>query len=243
MPAANPDVFIKNGPQNPSQVLIYKLQRSPRRRSLALRVDRDGSVHVLAPAGIPVAAVRIFVARYADWIAQRQNECRLTTARRQACLRDGGSIPVLDGRLILRLTFADRAAAAVRAESETIHVHAKSAAHVPALLEAWFRSQARNYVERKIQELASQVGRSPRRIQIRGQRSRWGSCSSRGTISVNWRLMQIPSRFIDYVVTHELCHLVHPNHSPRFWGAVARLHPQYKTIRRELRNIAKQLLL
>lgn len=243
MPAPGPYLLDKNDLQNPTHVLTYTLHRSPRRCSLALRVDRDGAVHVHAPAGMHAVAVRVFVARHADWIAQRQNECRLAAERRRACLRDGGSIPVLDGQLILRLTLADRAAASVQTGSKYIYVYAKSAANVPLLLEAWYRSQARDYVERKIRESAPRIGRRPRRIQIRGQKSRWGSCSSRGTISINWRLMQIPSRFVDYVIAHELCHLVHPDHSPRFWREVARLEPEYTTIRSELRSIAKRFLL
>ena len=74
----------------------------------------------------------------------------------------------------------------------------------------------------------------PARLAIRGQRTRWGSCTSRGTVSLNWRLVLLPSRLADYVIVHELCHLRHMNHSRRFWSLVASVIPDWAERRSEL---------
>ena len=79
------------------------------------------------------------------------------------------------------------------------------------------------------------------RITIRGQHTRWGSCSSRGTLSFNWRLMLAPPRVLDYVVVHELCHLTHMDHSKAFWGAVERVMPDYKIHKNWLREHGAEL--
>ena len=80
------------------------------------------------------------------------------------------------------------------------------------------------------------VGASPTAIQIRQQRTRWGSCSARGTISLNAQLLTLEPAVIDYVIVHELCHLLHHNHSPQFWASVQRVLPNYRAQRAQLRE-------
>lgn len=96
------------------------------------------------------------------------------------------------------------------------------------------RARARALVHELAENEASRLGLSFRRIAIRDQRTRWGSCSSRGTLSFNWRLVLAPLEVAEYVVVHELCHLREPNHSPRFWELVAAARPGYREQRRWL---------
>jgi predicted metal-dependent hydrolase len=90
------------------------------------------------------------------------------------------------------------------------------------------RRAARELVEMVADEEAQALGVGFRQIQIRDQRTRWGSCSSRGTLSFNWRLALAPFEVLDYVVVHEVCHLRQPNHSPRFWQLVAARRPGWR---------------
>ncbi len=83
-------------------------------------------------------------------------------------------------------------------------------------------------------ELAKQYNFNPTRVTVRGQKTRWGSCSTRGSISLNSRLMQLSQPLIDYLIVHELCHLRHPNHSPKFWAEVAKYIPDYKSLDKQL---------
>ena len=100
---------------------------------------------------------------------------------------------------------------------------------------------AGRYAETRVRELAARHHLSVRRVTIRSQRSRWGSCSPRGTISLNWRLVQTPPWVRDYLVLHELAHLREMNHSRRFWAEVARLCPNYREAERWLKEHADLL--
>jgi predicted metal-dependent hydrolase len=104
------------------------------------------------------------------------------------------------------------------------------------------RQAIRELVTMVIDEEAPVIGVHPQRIQIRDQRSRWGSCSTRGTLSFNWRLVLAPLDVLDYVVVHELCHLREPNHSRRFWDLVEMRRPDWRTHRDWLHEHGPELL-
>ena len=110
-----------------------------------------------------------------------------------------------------------------------------------ALAEAWLKAQARGELEKILKEQAARMRVSPKKLTIRDQRTRWGSCSTRGTISLSWRLIMAPPQVMQYVVIHELAHLVQPNHSPAFWQVVTRYAPDWKTSRAWLHKHAAQL--
>jgi predicted metal-dependent hydrolase len=111
-----------------------------------------------------------------------------------------------------------------------------------AVSESDARIGARELVSALAEEEAEQLGVSYERIRIGGQRTLWGSCSTRGTISFNWRLVLAPFEVLDYVVVHELCHLRVPNHSRRFWTLVERHRPQWRDQRDWLREHGAELL-
>jgi predicted metal-dependent hydrolase len=104
------------------------------------------------------------------------------------------------------------------------------------------RFAVRELVAMLIDEEAPVIGVEPARVQIRDQRSRWGSCSTRGTLSFNWRLVLAPFDVLDYVVVHELCHLREPNHSRRFWGLVEQRRPEWRAQRNWLHEHGPELL-
>ncbi len=108
--------------------------------------------------------------------------------------------------------------------------------------EAAARRTARELVTAAARDEARALDVRYERIAIRGQRTRWGSCSSRGTLSFNWRLALAPLSVLDYVVVHELCHLREPNHSPRFWALVAERRPGWRAERDWLREHGAELL-
>jgi len=108
--------------------------------------------------------------------------------------------------------------------------------------EADARTAVRELVAMLVEEEAPRIGVTPARIQIRDQRSRWGSCSTRGTLSFNWRLVLAPFDVLDYVVVHELCHLREPNHSRRFWKLVEGHRPDWRVHRDWLHEHGPELL-
>ncbi len=111
-----------------------------------------------------------------------------------------------------------------------------------AVSEQEARRAARELVTMVADEEAQVLGVSFSRIDVRGQRTRWGSCSPRGTLSFNWRLVLAPFEVLDYVVVHELCHLREPNHSPRFWSLVSERRPDWRAQRDWLRAYGSELL-
>jgi len=113
---------------------------------------------------------------------------------------------------------------------------------VRAALERWYRRQARTEIAPRLDAAAAAVGKSYTKLTIRDQRTRWGSCSARGRISLNWRLIQMPDRVCDYVLLHELMHLKEANHSRRFWRLVASVCPDYQDSKRWLRTHETLLL-
>ena len=112
-----------------------------------------------------------------------------------------------------------------------------------AILEKRYRNAARTQIENRVVYFHQITGGAYTSVTIRDQKSRWGSCSSRGTLSFNYRLIFAPPVILDYVVVHELCHLTHMNHSRDFWDMVASVMPEYKLHRTWLKEHGHELTL
>jgi hypothetical protein len=112
-----------------------------------------------------------------------------------------------------------------------------------AALERWYRRQAHAIVEERLARWNAHYGFTWTRVAIKEQKTRWGSCSRRGALNFNWRLLLAPLPALDYVVIHELCHLSEPNHAPRFWALVAQTCPDYHERRDWLRQHGHELRL
>jgi predicted metal-dependent hydrolase len=123
----------------------------------------------------------------------------------------------------------------VRCGTETLHVADPSANLRPAF-EKHFWKIALNELPPRVREMAAANKLTVRRVSVRNQRSRWGSCSKAGTISLNWRLIQTPAFVRDYIIVHELMHLRQMNHSPRFWAEVERVCPEYRKAEKWLKQ-------
>ncbi len=110
-------------------------------------------------------------------------------------------------------------------------------------LEARYRQAARNYFPKRVAFYETILGVTHGTITIRDQKTRWGSCSSKGNLNFNWRLMLAPPRILDYVVVHELCHRIEMNHSKAFWDAVETVLPDYRELRKWLKDNGRTLIL
>jgi predicted metal-dependent hydrolase len=103
-------------------------------------------------------------------------------------------------------------------------------------LNRFYKKQAKLHLQERVEVFSARMGLKPSQISVRGQRTRWGSCSSDASISLNWILLAAPLEVIDYIVVHELAHIRHLNHSPDFWALVAEFHPQWKASKRWLKE-------
>ncbi|MDE7445586.1 MAG: M48 family metallopeptidase [Lachnospiraceae bacterium] len=103
-------------------------------------------------------------------------------------------------------------------------------------IEKWYRKEAAEILTQKVQEYAEILNVNFKDIRIKDQKSRWGSCSSKGNLNFNWRIIMAPEPVCDYVIIHELCHLIHMDHSPDFWKKVEEICPEYRQYKKWLKN-------
>jgi len=209
----------------------YRICPSERRRTVALRIDRSGELSVYAPDFTPLSLIRSFIVEKQRWISAKLAYIAEWASSTPA-LATGAALSFLGESLTLVVQNSGRAGCS--RHGNILDVRAADDVAVRRVLETWYRHEAARYFSDRIELLAERVGQRPSRLSIRGQRSRWGSCSRRGTISLNWRLMQSSPAVVDYVIVHELCHLLVPNHSAQFWSEVSRVMPDWRDQRRAL---------
>ena len=202
----------------------YSIRRSDRARRARIQVSAEG-VEVVVPRRLPIGEVEPFVEEKRAWIERtlrrmREAEEEFAPAR----LADTEQVPYLGERLTLDVRVElDRVRAHVarRGGALEVSVSAPGAQPLREALERWYRRRARVEVGSRLDAAVARAGRSYSGLQIRGQRSRWASCSSNGSMSFNWRLLLAPSDILDYVVEHEVAHLDVHDHSERFWALLA----------------------
>jgi predicted metal-dependent hydrolase len=218
-----------------SEVIAYSIRRSTRARRVRVAVDHARGVEVVLPSRAPLDDAEAAVAELRPWIERRLREVdrvRDTVAAR------GQTVPYLDQTLTL-VAEAGRTRAHRRGTELLVP---GGDARLPAL-ERFYRRSAQAEISARLDAACAQTGRSYERLSIRGQTSRWASCSSSGTMSFNWRLLLAPEAVLDYVVWHEVCHLEVMDHSPRFWSLVAERCPDYRQHVRWLRRHGATLVL
>jgi predicted metal-dependent hydrolase len=190
-------------------------------------VDASGEVEVVLPRRAAERHAAAAVAELRPWIERRLAE----HARLRRSLADrGDTVPYLGGTLAL---IGERGRSRVHRRGEVLLVPPPGPQRLAAL-ERFYRRAAREEVASRLDRACAQAGLSYRGLTIRGQRTRWASCSRSGAMSFNWRLLLAPERILDYVVWHEVCHLAVMDHSPRFWALVAQHLPGYEEPRRWL---------
>jgi len=214
--------------------LEYTIRRSSRARRIRVKVDPHEGVEVVIPQRATEREARAAIRELRPWIDRRLDEARRARERLQA---PAGTVPFLGAHLRVRYEHGR-----TRAHRKGDALHLPSADPAGAL-ERWYRAEARREIAPRLARATAAVGRPHTALAIRNQRTRWGSCSSTGTMSFNWRLVLAPEPVLDYVVWHEACHLVVMDHSARFWALVERHVPDYREPRRWLRRNGAALVL
>jgi hypothetical protein len=207
--------------------------RNPRARRYVLRLRPDGVARVTVPRGGSQAEALRFAERNRSWLAQ-QIEKLASRPKGQREWPIGTGI-LLRGDTVKIEAGTNGESGTVRFGSETIRVP-NTEGDLRASIERHLRNLAAKEFPERVFELAATQQLPVKRVTVRNQRTRWGSCSRRGTISLNWRLIQAPPFVRDYLIFHELAHLREMNHSPRFWREVERLCPEYRIAEKWLRG-------
>ncbi|HOY56615.1 MAG TPA: SprT family zinc-dependent metalloprotease [Verrucomicrobiota bacterium] len=213
--------------------------RHRRARRYILRLTAEGVARVTIPRGGSAAEGHRFAERQIDWI-ERQMRRRQEGALRPRGLFIGSRV-LFRGEPILLSAGAAEGAMVVRFADQAVRI-GNLFDDVRPPLEQHLWSMAKAELPARVQALAAHHGFTVRGVRVRNQRTRWGSCSRHGTISLNWRLIQVPEHVRDYIIFHELAHLREMNHSARFWSEVVKLCPRYREAEQWLRTQGKPLV-
>jgi predicted metal-dependent hydrolase len=213
----------------------FALRQSRRARRLTLRVYPGGRVEVTVPVGVTPSEVERFVRRHTAWIETRIARYAKVLPGERDVLPERVTLPALEDDWELR--YIARARSGFKVVSDRVlelYGDTSQVAQVRRELRAWLTQQAQQSLGAWLFEVASETGFRFTRVQVRRQRTRWGSCSRSGTLSLNVCLLFQRPEVVRYLFVHELCHTVQMNHSDRFWNLVQTHEPDYQRLDREL---------
>lgn len=219
-----------------SQIVTYHLKQG-RRRRLTMTIDERG-LSVGAPLRVTLAEIEAFIRSHAAWVNKKLAEYAGSHARRHVAVRDGTCIPLLGAEIAVRIV---PGANRIHWQDDVLLLAVRSDADYDALARRALQRRALGLFAERVALYAKSLGRPTPSLGLSNARTRWGSCSAKTGIRINWRLIHLPLPLIDYVVAHELAHLVEMNHSPRFWEVVESIYPDCHNARRELKARAAEM--
>jgi predicted metal-dependent hydrolase len=209
----------------------FAVRISPRARRLTARVHVGGRVEIVVPVGVNAHTVRDFVQRFTPWIDRKVAAMRTFAAPSEP-------VPATVEFALTQEKFAvdwrREPKRGLKQTSDRIVVLAPDERGARALLQRWLKRAAYERLAPRLLQLAGDLNYSVARVSIRCQRTRWGSCSTRGTVSLNCSLLFLTLEVVRYLFIHELAHTKHMNHSANFWRLVEKIEPDYRRLDRDL---------
>ncbi|MBI5019087.1 M48 family metallopeptidase [Candidatus Gottesmanbacteria bacterium] len=202
------------------------------RRSISLHILENGELEVRAPRFIPEFIIRQFVAAKEDWIEQTRLKLKTLPKSKKPVYKEGEVFRLGGKEYTLHITDGN----AVVLTPTRLYFPKKFLSRAKHHMELFCRKFAKQFLTERVSVYAEKMKVTCRRISIRDTTSRWGSCSSTGTISFSYRLILAELSIIDYVVAHELAHVTHHHHKPAFWAYLSRYYPGYITAKTWLRR-------
>lgn len=223
--------------------VAYSLKISTRAKNFRLKVDLENGLVITVPECFDSGILNTFLRENQGWILARLDYFARLEQSSLAGKQSGWYVLYRGREYQVEIRTEGTTAGAVQVDVNKIVVllnegNGKDAA---AVLESWMKSMARLLINQRIRVLNSVLKLRFNRVAIRGQKTRWGSCSSLGNLNFNWRLVMAPLPVMDYIVAHELLHLVEPNHSKKFWTLVESVCPDYKNCRDWLKKNGHRL--
>jgi predicted metal-dependent hydrolase len=212
----------------------YRLIRA-RRRSIGMEVHLDG-LTVRAPRWVTLHDIEVALVERAKWIVRSLDEWR--RRRRDVMPREWKSgAPIVFRGVELSLAIHPSQRTSITTDLfhlKVRHPHAHDELQVAASVADWLKDQAWKLVAARMAGYVGRVATAAPSVRLSNARSEWGSCNAKGEIRLNWRLVQLPPMLAEYVVAHEVAHMVELNHSARFWAVVESLLPGHEALRRQL---------
>lgn len=251
MPAPAPTSIVINGTAIP-----YEERKSSRSKRISIRIGPE-RVRVTAPNRATKREIREFVKLNQDWIynnwikIQEKHQERLLKAPHRL-YQDGETLPLLGQGVQLHILKVNQKTMTLRYLKEEKRINIQFPEFVApedereatqGILQKWFKLKAREVFQSKLDQWSIRMGVNYKEFRLKEQKTRWGSCSSKGNINLNWRAVMAPESVVDYLVIHELAHLKHMDHSSAFWDFVSRYCPDYADCRHWLKVNGESLIL
>jgi predicted metal-dependent hydrolase len=206
--------------------LFYTIKRSPRRKKLTITVERDRRVVVHAPAKTSEEKIRSIVESRRQWIYEKTRHAQKYTGLPHPPGKEmvNGESALYLGRQY-QIEIVKNSSEGIRFERRFL-IPASLTGERKQVLRNWYRNRAKEKIQPRAKKFANDLGVEFANAKIVDNRYRWGSCTTRDNINLNWRLIKAPMFVVDYVIVHELAHLLEPNHTPRFWNIVRAQTPK-----------------
>jgi predicted metal-dependent hydrolase len=207
-----------------------------RRRNLSITIDREARVNVVSPYHLQISEINDFVRSKIDWI----EKSKIRVIANKPLIRnyeDGEEFLYLG--VPRKLKYVSNVNHAIAYLNDEFHISTNVKPYAKEYLAKLYKNLAWNYFVPKTYEFAKKYNFKFSTTKISSANSKWGSCSSRGSINLSWRLVMAPEPVIDYVIIHELAHTVEANHSAKFWAIVEKIIPDYKSKRKWLKDNGK----
>ncbi|MDD4237033.1 MAG: SprT family zinc-dependent metalloprotease [Desulfotomaculaceae bacterium] len=227
-------------------IVPYTIRRSSRARRLLLQVRLDSCVfEVVAPEAFNLVDLKDILMEKKVWILKKLEAADRLAAERQANQPQERSIFYRGRQYLVETRVEPGSTSAIEVEEDRLVVVVPPGVDVDpsAILERWLRQMARLLINQRIRVMNEKLKLPFKRVFIKGQRTRWGSCSQQKNLNFNWRLVMAPLPVLDYIVAHELAHLVEMNHSKKFWALVEQIYPGYSEHRAWLKKNGRLLTL
>jgi hypothetical protein len=218
-------------------MLPYTLTRS-RRKTIAIYI-RDGEVEVRAPMRTPVREIERFLSEKQKWINTHVSQSKSQSERKESFALNYGDKVLYCGK---QYTIAPGSTGNIGVSNDSFYIPANLPhEEIKAACVAIYKILAKSDFTLKVYDYAAKMGVNPTSVKISSATSRWGSCSAKRSLNFSWRLIMADDEVIDYVVVHELAHLVEMNHSPGFWAVVERVLPDYRERKARLKTLQQKL--
>lgn len=224
---------------NYNNTTIYFDVTYRKRKTLSIAVEAPDKVSVVAPLGLQEELILERVKSKAPWILKKLQGLKDMSPPVKKEYVNGETFLHLGTNYFLQLVPDEtlkKPMVRLYQDKLLVITSTRDGAAIRQAIIDWYRSQASQKIKERINYYHHKIGRNPARITIKEQRTRWGSCSSLGNLNFNWKAIMAPSPVLDYIVVHELCHLIHLNHSQDFWNLVASILPDYRERREWLKQ-------
>lgn len=228
-----------------NQTILYEFERE-KRKSLSVKIRDDGTIIVKAPKWVTIREVEKFLISKCDWIIAKQEEVLDRKKLTQKEYRNGSIVKSLGNLYLLSIKQGGKNQISIKGDYMIVTATNLSEEAIREQIIKWNNRQLKKYIEGKIdlylpylEQYSRMHGRNMlpiNRISIKNVKTRWGSCSSKGALNFNNKLAVAPPVLTDYVIVHEMCHLIYMNHSKDFWSAVEYIIPDYKVRRKALKD-------